>query len=88
MRKRAKPPVHKRTSTAPALEGYVTEQAICTLLGGIHRATLRRMEERRLFPRRRQLSPGRIGWKQSEVQVWLDNRPAVPLPTSAHNVSR
>lgn len=41
------------------------------------RSTIWRMERDGLFPRRRQISPGCVGWVASEVDAWLQSRVAV-----------
>lgn len=41
------------------------------------RSTVWRMERDGLFPRRRQISPGSVGWLASEVDAWLQSRVAV-----------
>jgi len=44
---------------------------------GISSATIWRMERRGAFPSRRQLTEGRVGWLDSEVEEWLETRPVV-----------
>ncbi len=44
---------------------------------GISSATIWRMERRGDFPSRRQLTEGRVGWLDSEVEEWLETRPVV-----------
>lgn len=39
------------------------------------------------FPKPRQLSPKRVGWKVSELEEWCDNRPVSVLPPP-RNTSR
>jgi len=43
---------------------------------GIHysRPHLIRLERQGLFPRRMQLSPGRVGWLKSEIEAWITAR--------------
>jgi len=41
------------------------------------RKTIWKMEKKGLFPRRRQLSPGRVGWMGHEVLGWIQSRPCV-----------
>lgn len=36
--------------------------------------TIWRMEKTGLFPKRRQLSPGRVAWLASEVDAWMESR--------------
>ncbi len=38
-----------------------------------------RLEARGAFPRRLQLGPGRVAWRQTEVLRWLDERNRGPL---------
>ncbi|MGE4131903.1 MAG: helix-turn-helix transcriptional regulator [Bdellovibrionales bacterium] len=40
----------------------------------LSRSTRYRLEMRGEFPQRRQLSPGRVGWLESEVDAWLAAR--------------
>ena len=42
---------------------------------GLSRATIYRMENKGQFPRRLQLSPGAVGWRESEVRSWLASLP-------------
>jgi len=44
---------------------------------GISSATIWRMERRGDFPSRRQLTEGRVGWLDTEVEEWLKTRPVV-----------
>lgn len=39
--------------------------------------TVWRLEKAGQFPKRRQLSPGRVAWLQSEVLAWLEGRQVV-----------
>ena len=36
--------------------------------------TIWRMERKGMFPARRQISPGRVGWLESEIEQWLADR--------------
>ena len=38
--------------------------------------TIWRMEKSGQFPKRRQLSPGRVAWLASEVDAWIESREA------------
>jgi predicted DNA-binding transcriptional regulator AlpA len=50
-------------------------------LGGISRATIRRIEKNDpTFPRRIQLAPNVVAWDEVTVDDWLANRPRGPLP--------
>lgn len=46
---------------------------------GISVQTIFRLERRGQFPRRIQVSQGRVGWLKTEVDQWLANRPRGPL---------
>ena len=43
---------------------------------GLSNVTRWRMEKRGEFPRRRQISPNRVAYLESEVLEWMDSRPA------------
>ena len=47
-----------------------------TLLQKVHLSdtTIWRLEKAGKFPKRRQLSPGRVGWLASEVDAWIESR--------------
>ena len=38
----------------------------------LSQTTIWRLEHAKKFPRRRKISPGRVGWLMSEVSQWLD----------------
>jgi prophage regulatory protein len=42
----------------------------------LHRATIYRLEARGEFPRRRQITRGRVGWWESDVEAWKAQRQA------------
>jgi prophage regulatory protein len=44
-------------------------------------ATVWRMERRNEFPRRIRVSSGRVAWRRSEIERWLEHRQRA-LPTS------
>ena len=44
---------------------------------GIGRTTAWELERRGEFPRRIELTGGRVGWRLSELQKWVRSRPAV-----------
>ena len=46
-------------------------------LTGISRATLYRWQQRGIFPQRRQIGPGSVGFVEEEVREWLEKRPEV-----------
>lgn len=50
----------------------IGQNEICEITG-LSRSTIWRMERDGQFPKRRQVSPSRIGWLSSEINEWLDN---------------
>ncbi len=50
-------------------------------IAGLSHVTQWRMEKRGEFPQRRQISPGRVGWLESEVLEWMNTRPVSELPS-------
>jgi len=42
---------------------------------GVSEPTWWRMEKRGEAPKRRQISPGRVGWLESEILAWMESRP-------------
>ena len=42
---------------------------------GWSKVTVWRMERAGLFPKRINLSDRRVGWKESEIEDWVDSRP-------------
>ena len=46
-------------------------------LTGLSKTSLRRLERQGTFPRRRQLSPGSVGWPEAEIFEWLAGRQPV-----------
>lgn len=43
---------------------------------GLSRSTIWRMEANGSFPKRYQLSTNSVGWKSSEISLWLESRAA------------
>ena len=52
-------------------------------LTGLSRMTIYRLEKRRQFPNRIQLSPNSVGWRKDDVDHWLESLPAVGARTDA-----
>ena len=48
---------------------------------GLSNVTRWRMEKRGEFPKRRQISPNRIAYLESEVIDWIDSRPISEIAT-------
>lgn len=44
---------------------------------GVSRSSLWRLQRSGLFPKRRRLSPNRVGWSELEVLRWMTTRPQV-----------
>ena len=49
-------------------------EAECEEVSTLSRVTRWRLERAGKFPRRRQISPNRVGWLESEVQAWVEAR--------------
>jgi prophage regulatory protein len=59
---------------SPVGEERFVREAECKRRTGLDRVTRWRMERRGEFPRRRRISPGIIGWLNSELAEWLRSR--------------
>lgn len=55
---------------------YVSLPYLVSLLS-LSASTIRRLEIAGKFPKRRQLSPRRVGWELSAVQSWADKRETI-----------
>lgn len=53
------------------------------LLTGLSRVTRWRMEREGRYPKRVQLSPGRVGRIGSEIKEWIESRPRVNIGNEA-----
>jgi len=62
-------------AAAPVTSGkrVLSLQAVLGLVP-VSRVTLWRMERAGLFPKRIQISPNRVGWMESDVDAWLEER--------------
>jgi prophage regulatory protein len=58
---------------------FITKQETLKITGLSH-VTQWRMEKRGEFPQRRQISPGRVAWLESEVKAWMESRPLSEIP--------
>ena len=47
------------------------------LLTGLSKVTLWRLEQKGMFPKRIALSPRRVGWRENEINEWLESLPRV-----------
>ncbi len=52
----------------------VIREPECEKITGLSRTSRWRLERDGLFPKRRQISPNTIGWLQSELAEWLEQR--------------
>jgi prophage regulatory protein len=50
-------------------------KSIVDEISGLSNVTRWRMEKRGEFPKRRQISPNRVAYLESEVIAWMDTRP-------------
>lgn len=66
-----------QNSQEPEYQGGFRNRKWVLAVIGLSNATLWRLENSGKFPRRRQLTPGRVGWLESEVLDWVRSRPAV-----------
>ena len=56
-----------------SLPRFLNERQMTSLIG-VHRATLRRWEAAGIFPKRKKLGPGRIGWSEDAYKKWAQTR--------------
>jgi len=47
-------------------------------MSGLSRTTIWRLEQRGLFPLRRQLGARIVGWREEDVSAWLESLPTAP----------
>ncbi len=66
------------------MDKYLRRREVC-ICTGLSYSTIRRLELRGEFPRRRQLGPRSVGWLRSEVETWLVE--ASPVNNEAANDS-
>ena len=64
-------PLHNSSQLAAILD----EQRVRTLTS-LCKSTRWRMERRGEFPKRVKLSPGRVGWRQTDIEAWIASRAA------------
>ena len=69
----AKRPVAESTN-ATRVPPRIVRVAEVVRRTGLSRTTLWRMQKRRQFPSRRELSPGTIGWLEGEIDAWIRER--------------
>jgi len=55
----------------------IIDAKLVSIKTGLSRTTIWRLERKGIFPRRIQLSPGRVGWDSDSVETWVKSRPTV-----------
>jgi prophage regulatory protein len=60
----------------------VLRMAQVTAATKLSRMTIYRLEKRGQFPARIQLSPNSVGWREDEVERWIESRPAAAPATA------
>ena len=61
---------------AISFDGILSSEDV-ELVSSYSRTTIWREERAGRFPKRVQLSPGRVGWLGSEIRDWIKSRPRV-----------
>jgi predicted DNA-binding transcriptional regulator AlpA len=65
---------------------HILRTADVTRLTGLSRTTLWRMERQGSFPTRIRLGLNSVGWRNEEVQHWIESRPrGMTLPDASHS---
>jgi prophage regulatory protein len=54
---------------------HILRTSDVTRLSGLSRTTLWRLERQGTFPRRIRLGLNSVGWREEEVQNWVETRP-------------
>ena len=62
-------------ATAKATEKFYLRKTLLEKIP-LSATTIYRMEQKGEFPKRLQLSAGKIAWLASEVDAWINSRPA------------
>jgi prophage regulatory protein len=63
----------RNQTPARTINRYVSPRLLRERLG-LSEATILRMRRRGQFPQPIRLSPGRVGWRESDIVDWLDAR--------------
>ena len=58
------------------MSNLITEKTVCEITG-LSRTTIWRLQREGSFPIRRAISPGKVAWLKSEVEQWIESRPAI-----------
>lgn len=62
-------------TTAPVVDEELWGIKKVQIKTGLSRASVYKYIALGLFPRQRQLGPGRVAWRASEVHAWIISRP-------------
>ena len=58
-----------------AIDDELWSIRIVRMKTGLSRASVYKYMALGLFPRQRQLGPGRVAWRASDVRAWIESRP-------------
>ena len=61
---------------SPATAVAILDEEKVHEVTSLSRTTRWRMERRGEFPKRVRLSPGRVGWRQADIEAWISSRAA------------
>ena len=72
------------------MDRILTSEEVKAAAGGLNEVTLWKLEKKGDFPKRRQISPHRVGWLASEMSEWIVSRPLsqIRAPGKAARVDR
>ena len=79
--------ITSRTSPASGAANRIIRVAAVCERTGLSRTTVWRLERQGAFPARRRLSPGAVGWLESEVDEWIASRLTVLSSLGRHCLS-
>lgn len=68
------------------IDRLLTWQQLKSLIP-LSRVHVSRLEARGEFPERLQLGPGRVAWRETEIQQWIEDRQRGPLPLTPRTAS-
>ena len=63
-------------------DGFIGETDVASITG-LSRSTRWRGERDGWFPKRRKLSPNRVGWLKSEIEAWVSAKAMTQFPNEA-----
>jgi len=66
---------------------------ICSTRDVVHitnlsRTTIWRLERAGEFPRRLQLATNRVGWREEDIQDWIESRPRIVSASASAHLSQ